>query len=163
MRCLLLKRVNFTRVNAANDVVSDEDVSHEDATSDYYADGVSDLSDSRQSDEDEHICLIVEYLTQYFLSAHMYHTQFFERYDDGVNHAMRCGDGIEGLMRNYVIWNDERVVDIPLWLSSQFNLLESCLSPLIALFDKPMLYMRVNFIRVSAERGDVVSTTIGDV
>ena len=93
-----------------------------------------------------------------FASHSLSHTQPSDAFHSGPNHLrLRPITAFSGLLRDYDLSSDEEVSDIPLWLRSQFPLLESAFSPLLRQFVvRGMFYVRVEFVRVNPETGLVV-------
>lgn len=93
------------------------------------------------------------------LSAHSeYHTQNAENYADGETHLVRCAiTSMNGLARDYRLWSDEQVIDIPVWMRAQFGIVQRCLSRLMQVFVvRAMMYVCVNFVQLDPATGEVV-------
>ena len=98
------------------------------------------------------------------LAAHsLYHTQVEESYVVGANHLVRLGvTAINGLVRDYKMWSDDDVYNIPSWLHDQSGMMNACLSSLMNVFVvKAMFYVNVKFVRVDPQTGDVVARRDG--
>ena len=61
------------------------------------------------------------------------------------------------MVRDYELRSDEAVMNVPNWLLSQFSLLDECFAPLLRQFVvRAMFYVKLKFVRVSPQTGDVV-------
>ena len=110
----------------------------------------------------EHRCPVCRGLfeSDVLLAAHsLYHTQPDETYVVGANHLERCRvTALHGLVRDYKMWSDDDVMDIPAWMREQFDMLRACFWPLMRTFVmKAMFYVCVKFIQVDADTGAVIA------
>ena len=97
------------------------------------------------------------------LSAHsVHHTQYVESYADGTSHLERCSvTAMSGLVRDFKLWSDEEVIDVPRWMRLQFPLVEMCMSPLLRSFVvRAMMYACVTFVQVNSANGEIVQRNV---
>ena len=117
--------------------------------------------EDEEDDADPHlICPVCRavFVSELLMGAHMiFHTQAAESYVSGVNHLERCVvTAMNGLVRDYKLWCDEIVVNIPAWLMAQYDLIGQCLSPLLRAFVvRAMMYVGVYFVRVDVQTGEI--------
>ena len=112
-------------------------------------------------DNDQHICPVcrASFTNVTLLNAHsLYHTQNAESYVHGNTHLERCAvTALDGLVRDYRMWSDVHVSDIPVWLRAQYAIVQRCLSPLMqTFFVRAMMYVCVNFVQIDQATGEVV-------
>ena len=139
----------------------DNDDNNNDEDEDEDDDDDDDDEEEEEEDNDSLMCILCRHYfgSEALLAAHMVtHDPNGEMYRLGTVHFERCPVvGFNGLVRDYRMWDDERVVDVPRWLSAQQGILEACLQPLVRVYlVKAMFYVKVCFVRLNASTGEVV-------
>ena len=145
-----------------SDAPDDDESDDENAEVTALCEGV-DWSDEEfdvEPDNDSFVCPICRstYPREELLAAHsLYHTQAEESFVVGSNHLERCPIvAMSGLARDYKMWSEESVHEIPAWLREQLGLLRAFLYPLMRTFVvKAMMYVGVRFLQLDAETGAV--------
>lgn len=92
----------------------------------------------------------------------LYHTQNVEKFHEHSNHIECCEvNALSGLVRDYRLWSDENIDNIPFWLYAQRELVGACFRSLMNSFVvRSMFYVQVRLIRVQVQTGQVVERRI---
>ena len=117
------------------------------------------------AEEGPRICPICRsaFVNEVLLGAHsMFHTQPAELYVHGDSRVERCAiTAMSGMVRDFKLWSDANVVDIPLWMRAQSELMHRCLSPMMRIFVvRAMMYACVSFVQIDSMTGEVLQRSL---